>query len=134
MVKIMVVDDEPDIVYIVGEMLKKNGYEVVGATSGEEALKKIRQEKPDLILLDIMMPGIDGWETCKRIKEGKDTRGILVAMLTVMDSDINKEKSFQFSGADAHITKPIIEHKILNTIEWLLKNKARKKVGKRGQG
>lgn len=126
MAKIMVVDDEPDIVYIVGELLKKNGYEVVGATSGEEALKKIHREKPDLVLLDIMMPGIDGWETCRQIKEGEDTRDILVAMLTVMDSDVNKEKSFQFSGADAHITKPVIEHKILSTIEWLLKNKTRK--------
>jgi two-component system alkaline phosphatase synthesis response regulator PhoP len=126
MAKILVVDDEPDIVYVVREMLRRRGYKVVGANSGEEALRKVRTEKPDLILLDIMMPGIDGWETCKRIKEGKDTKDILVAMLTVMDSEMNKEKSFQFSGADAHITKPLIEDKILSTVEWLLKYKGKK--------
>lgn len=127
MAKIMVVDDEPYIVYVVREMLKRKGYEVVGANSGEEALEKIKKEKPDLVLLDIMMPGINGWETCKQIKGESDTKDVLVAMLTVMDSEPNKEKSFQFSGADAHITKPLIEDKILSTVEWLLKNKAKKR-------
>lgn len=127
MTKIMVVDDEPDIVFVVREMLKRRGYEVIGANSGEEALEMLKTEKPDLILLDIMMPGIDGWETCRKIKENSDTKDIIVAMLTVMDGETHKEKSFQFSKADAHITKPLIEDKIINTVEWLLKNKGKRK-------
>lgn len=122
--KIMVVDDEPDIVYVVSKMLEKEGYEVVGAASGEEALDKLNEEKPDLILLDVMMPGIDGWETCRRIKEKSED--VLVAMLTVMRRDADKKKSFQFSEAVAHITKPIIEEKVLGTVAWLLKSKPRK--------
>ncbi len=119
--KIMVVDDEPDIVYVVRKMLEKGGYEVVEANSGEEALEKLKKEKPDLVLLDIMMPGIDGWETCRRIKKRKESKHVLVAMLTVMGNKADKEKSFQFSGADAHITKPIIKEKVLGTVAWLLK-------------
>lgn len=119
--KIMVVDDEPDIVYVVRSILEKAGYEVVGVNSGEEALDRLMEEKPNLVLLDVMMPGIDGWETCRRIKE--KSKHILVAMLTVMAGAADKEKSFRFSGADAHITKPIIEEKVLGTVGWLLKSK-----------
>jgi CheY-like chemotaxis protein len=122
--KIMVVDDEPDIVYVVRSILEKAGYEVVGANSGEEALDRLMEENPDLVLLDVMMPGIDGWETCRRIKE--KSKHILVAMLTVMAGVADKEKSFRFSGADAHITKPIIEEKVLGTVAWLLKCKPSK--------
>lgn len=118
--KIMVVDDEPDIVYLLTNMLEKAGYQVSGASSGEKALQMLAEEKPDLVLLDIMMPGIDGWETCRRIKKKSNA---LVAMLTIMAGDAHKEKSFQFSGADAHITKPIIEEKVLGTVAWLLKSK-----------
>lgn len=129
MSKIMVVDDEPAIIKVVTRMLEGAGHEVTSAYSGEEALEKLKMEKPDLVLLDIMMPGLDGWETCKRIKEGQDTKDIIVAMLTVLDMKDNKEKSFQFCKADAHMTKPMNKDKIVGTIEWLLKNKPRKDMG-----
>jgi two-component system response regulator VicR len=69
MTEIMVADDEPDIVYVIKAMLEKEDYEVIEAYSGEECLEKLEAENPDLILLDVMMPGLDGWEISKIIKE-----------------------------------------------------------------
>jgi len=122
MAKIMVVDDEPDIVYLVSKMLKKEGFEVAGATSGEDALEKIDSIDPDLILLDVMMPGISGWETSKQIKQNPKYSSVPIAMLTVKSSEEDMERSFQFASCDAHIPKPIIRKKMMSTVQWLLKN------------
>jgi CheY-like chemotaxis protein len=122
MAKIMVVDDEVDIVYLVSKMLKKDGHEVIEAYNGEEGLERLKASKPDLILLDVMMPGLNGWETAKKIKSDPDYRSIPIAMLTVKSSEDDMEKSFKYSGADAHIAKPIVREKMLNTVKWLLEN------------
>ncbi len=82
MKRVMVVDDEARIVSLVGEGLKRKGYDFLGATSGKEALCILETEKPDLILLDIMMPELDGWETLKLIREREDLRDVPVSMLT----------------------------------------------------
>lgn len=126
--KIMVVDDEPDIVVIVGEMLRKAGYDVIEARSGRECLEKLKKEKPDLILLDVMMPDILGWDVCKKIKGDEATMSIPVAMLTVKSTDEDKERSFKYAHCDAHINKPIIREKLLSTVEWLLKNIPKKSL------
>ncbi len=118
--KIMVVDDEEDILFIVKETLSREGFTVVSASSGLEALKKIKKERPDLILLDVMMPGLDGWETCRRIKEDEDTKDIMVTMLTVKSEDEDKVKSLDYALADWHISKPIERDKLLRTVKWLL--------------
>jgi CheY-like chemotaxis protein len=120
MIKIMVVDDEPDIVYLVSKMLKKEGYEVIEAFSGSRALEKLKKTTPDLILLDVMMPGLNGWETAKAIKSDPATRSIPIAMLTVKSSEEDKEKSFHYSHSDAHIPKPIMREKMLKTVQWLI--------------
>ena len=122
MVKLMIVDDDAGMRFMVKKILKKGGYEVIEADSGEECLEKLKVEWPDLILLDIMMPGIDGWEVSKKIKDDDELKKIPVVIFTVRGSDKDKSKSFQESGADAHITKPIILEKFLGTIEWVLKN------------
>lgn len=122
MAKIMVVDDEPDIVYLVSKMLKKEGHEIVEAYSGREALEKLKTTRPDLILLDVMMPGINGWEVSKKIKSDPEYRSIPVAMLTIKSSEEDMEKSFMYARCDAHIGKPIIREKMLNTVRWLLEN------------
>ena len=80
----MVVDDEPDIHYILKTALEREGYDVVEMLSGIECLQNIDKIKPDLVLMDIMMPDMDGWEVCKQIKETK--KGIPVSMLTVKNS------------------------------------------------
>ncbi len=121
MAKILVVDDEPDIVNIVERILKKHGFETMGAYSGEETLNILKKEKPDLILLDIMMPGMDGWETAKKIKENPETKDIPIVFLTIRGEEEDQEKSFIYSKANAHITKPIIEEKLIATIKWVLK-------------
>lgn len=118
--KIMVVDDEEDILFIVKETLSREGYTVVTAHSGPEALKRVKKEKPDLILLDVMMPELTGWETCKKIKEDKDTKDIMVTMLTVKSEDEDKVKSLDYALADWHISKPIDRAKLLRTVKWLL--------------
>jgi len=119
--KIMIVDDELGIRLIVRRILKNAGYEVVEAESGEECLAKIENEKPDLILMDVMMPGIDGWEATKRIKNNEATKHIPIAMLTIKSEEEDIIKSFQEAGANAHIDKPIIKEKMLGTIDWILK-------------
>ncbi len=120
MTLIMVVDDEPEICDIVRNELLKEGYAVDVANSGDECLEKIKKNKPELILLDVMMPEMDGWEVCRRIKEDDRTKDILVSMLTVKYSDEHKLKSLDEALADWHITKPIERDKLKNTVKWLL--------------
>lgn len=120
MSKIMIVDDEPDILYLVKRILEREGYEVVDASNGEDALKKVKGEKPDLILLDVMMPGMDGWDVCKKLKEDPKTKDTTVAMLTVKSEDEDKVQSFDYAIADWHISKPIEREKFIKTVDWLL--------------
>ena len=122
MTKILVVDDEPDITFIVKETLMREGYEVIVANNGKEALEKIKSEDPDLVLLDVMMPELDGWETCKQIKADSDTKDTMVTMLTVKSEDEDKVKSLDYALADWHINKPIDRKKLVKTVKWLLTN------------
>ncbi len=119
MARILIVDDEPTILMLIGMMLKREGYEVVEAKDGEECFSKLKEKKPDLILLDVMMPGQDGWEICRKIKGARETRGIPVAMFTVRTSEDSMEKSMEY-GADAHINKPIDKKELFDTIKRLL--------------
>lgn len=121
--KIMLVDDEPDILLVERTILKKEGHEIIEVESGEECLERLETDKPDMILLDVMMPGIGGWETGKRIKEDESTRDIPVIMLTVRGSEEDMTKSFQYSKSDGHIPKPIIKEKLIQTINWVARTK-----------
>lgn len=123
---ILVVDDEEDIRFVLGQMLKREGYEVLSAGSGEEALEMLKKTRPDLILLDVMMPGLDGWETCARIRSQEDTKDITVAMLTAKTSDEDKIRALESSGADWHISKPIDRAKLIDTVRWLLESPPRR--------
>ncbi len=122
MARIMVVDDEPEVAVVVCAMLEREGHEIIKVLSGTQCLEILKEERPDLVLLDVMMPGLDGWEVCKRIKEDPDTRNIPVAMLTVKSSDDDQSRSFTYSNADGHINKPILKEKLIGTINWILKN------------
>jgi len=114
------VDDEDGVLYLISTILKKAGHEAITASSGEECLEMLKTEKPDLILMDVMMPGMDGHDTCKRIKGNKETKSIPVAMLTVKAEDEDKLKSLQDSIADWHITKPVEKGKLVEMVNWLL--------------
>lgn len=99
---ILVVDDEPPIVRLVKAKLRVDGYEVLTATRGEQAIEIVQQESPDLVVLDVMMPDMDGFETLRRIRQFST---VPVVMLTARGSDMDKLKGLQ-SGADDYITKP----------------------------
>jgi CheY-like chemotaxis protein len=119
--KIMIVDDDQELRDVLRGILEIEGYQVIEAESGQKCLDKLKAgEKPDLVLLDVMMPELDGWETCKRIKEDKKLKGTVVAMLTVKSQDNDKMKSLGYATADWHIAKPIDKKRFVKTVKWIL--------------
>jgi CheY-like chemotaxis protein len=118
--KILLVDDEPDIVYLVRKYLENGGYEVVEAYGGLEAIRKTRKERPDLVLLDIMMPDLDGWDVSRALKSREETRHIPIVMLSVKASHDSRLKSRKYAHADAHLGKPASGREILETVGTFL--------------
>jgi len=127
MAKIMVVDDESDMRFMVRKILENEGHEVIEAESGNIALEKLKEVKPDLIILDVMMPGLDGWDVCKKIRENKETENIIVTMLTVKSTDADKVASFDEGLADWHISKPFKKNRFVKTVNWLLESPLERK-------
>ena len=117
--KILVVDDEIYIVHILDFSLGMEGYEVITALDGEQALEKARAEKPDLIVLDIMMPKLDGYETCKMLKAEADTKDIPVILLSAKGRNVDQKIGFEV-GADDYITKPFSPRKLVERINAIL--------------
>ncbi len=117
--RILVVDDEIYIVHILDFSLGMEGYEVITALDGEQALEKMRNEKPDLIVLDIMMPKLDGYEVCKTIKGSPETAHIPVILLSAKGRNVDQKLGFDV-GADDYITKPFSPRKLVERINQLL--------------
>ena len=117
--KILIVDDEPSIIVPVQFLMEQNGYDVLVAFSGEEAMEIIAEKKVDLILLDIMLPVIDGFEVCQRVRENPQWNKIKIILLTALGSDANVEKGLAL-GADAYITKPFSNIEIVDKVKKLL--------------
>ena len=116
----MIVDDEDGVLYLISTILKKAGHETLTASSGEECFKILETVRPDLILLDVMMPGLDGHDTCKTIKSNKDYKDIPCAMLTARSKDEERLQSLEKGQADWHIAKPVYKEKLLEIVDWLL--------------
>lgn len=115
--KIMVVDDEESLVELVKAILKEEGYEVMAAMNGEECLDMLKTEKPDLILLDMMMPGMSGREVCEKIKGNPETKNLKIAFLTVAKfSEIGKD-SLKKMGVLDYITKPFDNDDLLRRVK-----------------
>lgn len=119
MAKILVVDDEEHIIKIIAYKLSAAGHSVISARDGQEGLEKARLEKPDLILLDVMMPRLDGFETLALIRRDPETSGIPVFILTVKGKEGDRLRG-QELGADDYITKPFSPSKLLAQIEEVL--------------
>ena len=119
-VKILLVDDEPDILEIVGYNLNNEGYQVYTANNGIEALKTAKKIIPNLILLDIMMPEMDGIETCEKIRALKSLENTLIAFLTARNEDYSQVAGFE-AGADDYITKPIKPKVLVSKVKSLLR-------------
>lgn len=122
MAKILVVDDEPDALELVSFNLKAAGYEVVTAADGQEAIKKARQHAPDLILLDVMLPEVDGLEVCKLLRRDPATTGIPVIMLTAKAAEIDRVLGLEL-GADDYITKPFSPRELMLRVKNLLRRR-----------
>ena len=122
--KILIVDDEEDILELVGYNLARKGYRTVYATSGEDALNKTRSEMPDLIVLDLMLPGIDGLEVMKALKKDSDTENIPTVMLTAKGEEGDIVKGLEL-GADDYITKPFSPRVLLARVRAVLRRKSK---------
>ena len=112
---ILIVDDNPTNLKVVGDDLKARGFRTAIASNGELALKRARHLRPDLILLDVMMPGIDGFETCRRLKADDTTREIPVIFMTALTQTEHKVQGFAVGGVD-YITKPIQHEEVFARI------------------
>jgi len=125
--RILVVDDEIYIVHILDFSLGMEGYEVVTALDGEQALEKVRECRPDLIVLDIMMPKMDGYETCKALKSDKETADIPVILLSAKGRNVDQQTGFEV-GAEDYITKPFSPRKLVDRINAILNQHREQKL------
>jgi two-component system alkaline phosphatase synthesis response regulator PhoP len=119
-IKILLVDDEPDILEIVGYHLKKEGYQISTATNGIEAVTMSEKVKPHLILLDIMMPEMDGIEACEKIRELEGLENVVIAFFTARGEDYSQVAGFD-AGADDYITKPVKPKVLMSKVKGLLR-------------
>jgi len=119
-IKILLVDDEPDILEIVGYNLKSEGYTIATASNGLEAVKRARTFQPHLILLDIMMPEMDGIEACEKIRQIKGFEKVLIVFFTARGEDYSQVAGFD-AGADDYITKPIKPKVLISKVKGLLR-------------
>lgn len=118
--RILIVDDEPDILEFLSYNLRKENYVVFTSENGNQALETALAEKPHLILLDVMMPGMDGIETCEQIRARSELKGVVIAFLTARNEDYSQIAGFE-AGADDYISKPIKPKVLLSRIKALLK-------------
>lgn len=119
-IEILLVDDEPDILEILSYNLSKEGYQIRKAKNGKKALKKAKETTPHLIILDMMMPGMDGIETCKKLRLLPDLKNTVITFLTAVNQDIKEMESYD-AGADDYITKPIRPKVLVSKVKALLR-------------
>lgn len=120
---ILVVDDSEVYLKLASSSLLGKGYRVITATNGEEALQKVQTEKPDLVLLDVILPGKNGFQVCRAIKSNEQTRNIKVIMFTTKSQDFDKFWA-EKNGADRYLTKPepFVDKDLISCVEMLLRN------------
>jgi len=117
--KVLIVDDEPNIVAALEFLLEKNGYQVQVAANGEEALARLDDFSPDLVLLDVMVPKMSGYEVCQRMRAQPKWRDIKIVMLSARGREVEVEKGMSL-GADLYVTKPFSSAELVATIGGLL--------------
>jgi DNA-binding response OmpR family regulator len=125
--EVLIVDDEPSIVVPLQFLMEQQGYNVIVAQNGEDALDVIFKYKPDLILLDIMLPGIDGYEVCEIVRLNRRFRDVKIIFLTARGREVEIAKGMSL-GADAYITKPFSNAKVVAKVKELLE-KSHEKMG-----
>ena len=121
--RILIVDDEPNIVLALELLMKREGYVVRSVDDGEKAFDAAREFRPDLIILDIMMPKMDGYEVCQRIRADASLKDILIVMLTARGREVEKEKGLAL-GADYYVTKPFSTRELMMKVKEILARKS----------
>lgn len=116
---ILVADDEPFVLRSLEFILKKEGYRVVTAVDGQEALDKARSERPDLCLLDIQMPRMDGNQVCRHLREDPERKNIYIVMITAKGQEADRQISLD-SGANEYFTKPFSPRKVITRVKEIL--------------
>ena len=125
--KILVIDDEPDIVELVTYNLRKEGFDVYSAFDGEEALAKIRKENFDFIILDLMLPGLQGMEICRILRNDPITKNIPIIVLTAKGEEVDKILGLEM-GADDYMTKPFSPRELLARVKTVMRRTSEKKA------
>jgi two-component system response regulator VicR len=117
---VVCIEDEPEMIDLVKLILSRKGFQVVGAMGGREGLAAIQSEKPDLVLLDLMMPDMDGWEVYQKMKADDATKGIPVIVVTAKAQSIDKVLGLHIAKVDDYITKPFGPQDLLESVEAVL--------------
>ena len=118
--RVVCIEDEPEMIDLVKLILGRKGYEVTGAMGGREGLEVIAREKPDLVLLDLMMPDMDGWEVYQKMKASEAMRSIPVIVVTAKAQSIDKVLGLHIAKVDDYITKPFGPQELLESVEKVM--------------
>jgi two-component system response regulator VicR len=118
--KVIIIEDEPAMIQLVTLILENRGYEVIGATGGSEGLELIAQENPDLVLLDLMMPGMNGWDVYQQMKSDDYMKTIPVIVVTAKATNIDKVLGLHIAKVQDYITKPFSPAELLSSIDKVL--------------
>ncbi len=127
--KILIVEDDQDLVYVLQRLVGLLGHDTIVAKTGKEAVKTATSKLPDLIILDIMIPELDGFEVARHIRGSQETQGIPIIAVTALTAYKDKQKCFQ-SGCNEYIPKPLIPTKLASTVEKLLNSPPAQELGK----
>ena len=119
MANILVIDDSPTEVHVFSQMLEKHGFVVSSATSGEEGIEKSKSEKPDLILMDVVMPGMNGFQAARQISTDEETKSIPIIIVSTKDQETDKMWGLR-QGAQDYVTKPVNDAELVKKINALL--------------
>ena len=121
--KVLCVEDEPEMIELIKLILERKGFEVLGAVGGRQGLNTIRQEMPDLVLLDLMMPDVDGWEVYRQMKADDELKDIPVIVVTAKAQSIDRVLGIHIAKVDDYVTKPFGPQELLQSVEEVLGEK-----------
>ena len=121
--KVVCIEDESEMIDLISLILKRQSVQVIGALGGRQGLEKIESEKPDLVLLDLKMPVMNGWEVYRRMKASREMKNIPVVVLTAMTRSLDESLNLQDGRVDDYITKPFRPRKLIESVNRVLKSK-----------
>ncbi len=119
--RVLCIEDEPEMIDLIRLILERKGFEVLGAVGGQEGLDVVRREKPDLVLLDLMMPDVDGWEVYRQMKADEELQHIPVVVVTAKAQSIDKVLGLHIAKVDDYVTKPFGPGDLVESVERVLK-------------